>query len=346
MKRKALVITLAAAMAMGTCAVTASAADGDKYTIGICQLVQHEALDAATQGFKDEVTKELGEDAVTFDEQNAQGDSNTCSTIINSFVSNNVDLILANATPALQAAAAGTSDIPILGTSVTEYGVALGLDDFDGTVGGNISGTADLAPLDQQAAMLNELFPDAKNVGLLYCSAEANSQYQVDTVKAALEKLGYTCTYYAFSDSNDLSSVATTAATESDVIYVPTDNTVASNTEIINNICLPEKVPVIAGEEGICEGCGVATLSINYYDLGVATGKMALKVLVDGEDISKMPIEYAPQFTKEYNPEICEELGIEVPDDYVAIGADEEEASDDDAAKDETSEEETTEEAE
>ena len=346
MKRKALAITLAAAMAMGTCAVTASAADGDKYTIGICQLVQHEALDAATQGFKDEVTKELGEDAVTFDEQNAQGDSNTCSTIINSFVSNNVDLILANATPALQAAAAGTSDIPILGTSVTEYGVALGLDDFDGTVGGNISGTADLAPLDQQAAMLNELFPDAKNVGLLYCSAEANSQYQVDTVKAELEKLGYTCEYYAFSDSNDLSSVATTAATESDVIYVPTDNTVASNTEIINNICLPEKVPVIAGEEGICEGCGVATLSINYYDLGVATGKMALKVLVDGEDISKMPIEYAPQFTKEYNPEICEELGIEVPDDYVAIGADEEEASDDDAAKDETSEEETTEEAE
>ena len=194
--------------------------------------------------------------------------------------------------------------------------------------------------------MLNELFPDAKNVGLIYCSAEANSQYQVDTVKAALEKSGYTCTYYAFSDSNDLSSVATTAATESDVIYVPTDNTVASNTEIINNICLPEKVPVIAGEEGICEGCGVATLSINYYDLGVATGKMALKVLVDGEDISKMPIEYAPQFTKEYNPEICEELGIEVPDDYVAIGADEEEASDDDAAKDETSEEETTEEAE
>ena len=333
MKRKALAITLAAAMAMGTCAVTASAADGDKYTIGICQLVQHEALDAATQGFKDEVTKELGEDAVTFDEQNAQGDSNTCSTIINSFVSNNVDLILANATPALQAAAAGTTDIPILGTAVTEYGVALDIDDFDGTVGGNISGTSDLAPLEDQAAMLNELFPDAKNVGLIYCSAEANSQYQVDTVKAALEKLGYTCTYYAFSDSNDLSSVATTAASESDVIYVPTDNTVASNTEIINNICLPEKVPVIAGEEGICEGCGVATLSINYYDLGVATGKMALKVLVDGEDISKMPIEYAPQFTKEYNPEICEELGIEVPDDYVAIGAE------DDAA------EETTEEA-
>ena len=335
MKRKALTITLAAVMAMGTCAVTASAADGDKYTIGICQLVQHEALDAATQGFKDEIVKELGEDAVTFDEQNAQGDSNTCSTIINSFVSNNEDLILANATASLQAAAAGTSDIPILGTAVTEYGVALDLKDFDGTVGGNISGTSDLAPLDQQAAMLQELFPDAKKVGLLYCSAEANSQYQVDTVKAALEELGYTCEYYAFSDSNDLSSVTTTAANDSDVIYVPTDNTVASNTEIINNICLPAKVPVITGEEGICAGCGVATLSIDYYDLGVTTGKMAVKILKDGEDISQMPIEYAPNFTKEYNKDICEELGVEIPDDYVAIG----EASDDSTSEDNTSEE-------
>lgn len=342
MKRKALTITLAAVMAMGTCAVTASAADGDKYTIGICQLVQHEALDAATQGFKDEIVKELGEDAVTFDEQNAQGDSNNCSTIINSFVSNNEDLILANATASLQAAAAGTSDIPILGTAVTEYGVALDLKDFDGTVGGNISGTSDLAPLDEQAAMLQELFPDAKKVGLLYCSAEANSQYQVDTVKAALEELGYTCEYYAFSDSNDLSSVTTTAANDSDVIYVPTDNTVASNTEIINNICLPAKVPVITGEEGICAGCGVATLSINYYDLGVTTGKMAVKILKDGEDISQMPIEYAPNFTKEYNKDICEELGVEVPDDYVAIG----EASDDSTSEETSDDTDDTEAAE
>lgn len=329
MKKQILAVVLSVAMTAGMGSVSVLAADDkadDKtYNIGICQLVQHEALDAATQGFKDEIVKELGEDAVTFDEQNAQGDSNTCSTIINSFVSNNEDLILANATASLQAAAAGTSDIPILGTAVTEYGVALDLKDFDGTVGGNISGTSDLAPLDEQAAMLQELFPDAKKVGLLYCSAEANSQYQVDTVKAALEELGYTCEYYAFSDSNDLSSVTTTAANDSDVIYVPTDNTVASNTEIINNICLPAKVPVITGEEGICAGCGVATLSINYYDLGVTTGKMAVKILKDGEDISQMPIEYAPNFTKEYNKDICEELGVEVPDDYVAIG----EASDD-----------------
>ena len=319
MKRKALAITLAAAMAMGTCAVTASAADGDKYTIGICQLVQHDALDAATQGFKDEVIKELGEDAVTFDEQNAQGDSNTCSTIVNSFVSNNVDLILANATPALQAAAAGTSDIPILGTSVTEYGVALGLDDFDGTVGGNISGTADLAPLDEQAAMLQELFPDAKNVGLLYCSAEANSQYQVDTVKAALEELGYTCEYYAFSDSNDLATIATNAANGCDVIYIPTDNTAAANTEIINNICQPAGVPIIAGEEGICSGCGVATLSIDYYDIGYKAGEMGAEILMDGKDVKEMPIEFAPEVTKKYNKANCEALGITVPDDYVAI---------------------------
>lgn len=300
---------------------TAETTDGTTYTVGICQLVQHPALDAATQGFKDALTEEFG-DAVVFDEQNAQGDSNTCSTIINSFVSNNVNLILANATPALQAAQAGTDTIPVLGTSVTDYATGLDLSDFDGTVGGNISGTSDLAPLDGQADMLHELCPDAKNVGLLYCSAEANSQYQVDTIKGYLEEMGYTCTYYAFSDSNDLATVVTTAANESDVIYVPTDNTVASNTEIIQNICLPAGVPVVAGEEGICSGCGIATLSIDYYDLGYATGKMGIKVL-QGEDIGTMPIEYAPKFTKEYNVSNCETLGITVPSDYVAIETEE-----------------------
>lgn len=341
MKKQVLAATLAGVLTVGMIgSVTTVSAEEGTYTIGICQLVQHDALDAATQGFKDALTEEFG-DAVTFDEQNAQGDSNTCSTIINSFVSSNVDLILANATPSLQAAAAGTNEIPILGTAVTEYGVALEISDFDGTVGGNISGTSDLAPLDQQAAMLHELFPDAKNVGLLYCSAEANSQYQVDTVKAALEELGYTCEYYAFSDSNDLSSVVTTAASESDVIYVPTDNTAAANTEIINNICLPAQVPVIAGEEGICTGCGVATLSISYYDLGKATGEMAVRILKDGEDISTMPVEYAPNFTKEYNTDICAELGIEIPDDYVVIPTEDEaaEESEEEPAEDEAAEE-------
>lgn len=297
-----------------------NAAGGDaKYTVGICQLVQHDALDAATQGFKDALTEELGEGNVVFEEQNAQGDSNTCSTIINSFVSGNVDLILANATPALQAAAAGTNEIPILGTSVTEYGVALDLDDFGGTVGGNISGTSDLAPLDGQADMLQEIFPDAKTVGMLYCSAEANSKYQVETVRGFLEEKGYTCKEYPFADSNDLSAVLTTAVSEVDVIYAPTDNTVANNTEIVYNICMPAKIPVIAGEEGICKVCAVATLSISYYDLGVATGKMAAKILKGEADISEMPIEYAQAFTKKYNPAVCEELGITIPDGYVAV---------------------------
>lgn len=309
-----------AAPESGASESSASSESGNaSYTVGICQLVQHEALDAATQGFMDALKEELG-DQVTFDIQNAQGDSNTCSTIINSFVSNNVDLILANATPALQAATAGTSDIPILGTSVTEYGVALGIENFNGTVGGNISGTSDLAPLDGQADMLQELFPDAKTVGLLYCSAEANSQYQVDTIKGFLEEKGYSCEYYSFSDSNDLSSVVTNAAGSVDVIYVPTDNTAASNAEIINNICLPAGVPVVAGEEGICAGCGVATLSISYYDIGITTGRMAAKILAEGADISTMPIEYAPEFVKKYNAANCEALNITVPDDYEAIG--------------------------
>ena len=313
--KKLLAVASVAAMTLSLCACGGK--KDDTYTVGICQLVQHEALDAATKGFKDALVEEFGEDGIKFDEQNAQGDANTCATIINGFVSSDVDLILANATPALQAA--GTDTIPILGTSVTEYGVALEIQDFNGTVGRNISGTSDLAPLESQTDMIKELFPDAKTVGLLYCSAEANSQYQVDTVKAALEKLGYTCEYYSFSDSNDLSTVTTSAANASDVIYVPTDNTVAANTEIIKNICMPAKTPVVAGEEGICKGCGVATLSISYYDLGVATGKMAAKILKGESKVEEMPIEYAPQFTKKYNKDICDELGISVPDDYEAI---------------------------
>ena len=279
---------------------------------------QHPALDAATEGFEAALKDKLG-DNVKFDLQNASGDSATCATIINQFVSNDVDLILANATAALQAAAAGTSEIPILGTSITDYATALDIDNWTGTTGLNISGTSDLAPLDQQAAMLNELFPDAKNVGLLYCSAEPNSKYQATTVKGYLEELGYTCKEYTFADSNDIASVTTTAAGENDVLYVPTDNTAASNAEIINNICLPAKVPVIAGEEGICSGCGVATLSIDYYDIGYKAGEMGAEILMDGKDVKEMPIEFAPEVTKKYNKANCEALGITVPDDYVVI---------------------------
>ena len=318
--KKILAIVCAVLMLCSLAACGSSAADDGKYTVGICQLVTHDALDAATQGFQDALIAALGEENVEFDLQNAAGDSNTCSTIINAFVSSDVDLIMANATPALQAAQAATADIPILGTSVTEYGVALDIADFNGTVGSNISGTSDLAPLDQQAAMLQEWFPDAKNVGLLYCSAEANSKYQVDTVKALLEEKGYACETFAFTDSNDMQAVTNAACEFSDVIYVPTDNAVASGTDVIDGVCRAAGVPIIAGEEGICAGCGVATLSISYYDLGVTTGEMAAKILKGEADISTMPVGYAENFTPKYNAEICEDLGLTPPEGYTAIG--------------------------
>lgn len=300
-------------------AETSAAGTGTVYKVGICQLVQHDALDAATQGFKDALTEKLGENGVEFEEQNASGDTANCSTIINGFVSSDVDLILANATAPLQTATQATSEIPILGTSVTDYATALDISDWTGTVGGNVSGTSDLAPLDQQAAMIQELFPDAKNVGLLYCSAEANSVYQCDVIESYLTDAGYTVTRYAFTDTNDVTSVAQTAADASDVIYIPTDNTAASNTEAIANVVLPAKVPVVAGEEGICKGCGVATLSISYYDLGYQTGTMAYEILAEGADISTMAVEYAPNVTKKYNAANCEALGLTMPEGYEAI---------------------------
>ena len=312
--------TASSTEAAASTADSTAAADGKVYNIGICQLVQHEALDAATQGFKDALVEKLGEGSVKFDEQNASGDSANCTTIVNGFVSNGVDLILANATAPLQAAAQATADIPVLGTSITDYATALDISDWTGTVGNNISGTSDLAPLDQQAAMIQELFPDAKSVGLLYCSAEPNSVYQCDVIEGYLTEEGYTVARYAFTDTNDVTSVAQTAADNSDVIYIPTDNTAASNTEAIANVVIPAKVPVVAGEEGICSGCGVATLSISYYDLGYATGEMAAKILADGADVSAMPVEFAPNVTKKYNAANCEALGITQPSDYVAIG--------------------------
>lgn len=294
----------------------ADSAGQQHYTVGVCQLIQHEALDAATQGFIDALTEKLGKENVTFDVQNAQGDSVTCGTIVNGFVSNEVDLILANGTAALQAAAAGTATIPILGTSITDYATALDISDWTGTVGGNISGTSDLAPLADQAAMIQELFPEAKTVGLLSCSAEPNSMYQVGVVKAELEQRGYACQEFSFSDSNDVASVAQSACDAVDVIYIPTDNTAASNTELIANVVLPAGTPVVTGEAGICRGCGVATLSISYYDLGLATGEMAAEILTGQADISTTPVRFASNFTKAYNAANCETLGISIPEGY------------------------------
>lgn len=320
-----------AGMSLAACGDTAAdtqsgdassdSAEGKVYNIGICQLVEHEALDAATDGFKAALVEKLGEENVKFDEQNAQGESTNCATICSGFVSNNCDLILANATAALQSAAAATNSIPIVGTSITDYATALDAENWTGKTGTNITGTSDLAPIDQQEDMLKELFPDAKQVGILYCSSEANSKYQATMFENALTEDGIAFKEYSAADSNEIQSVTTTAVAECDVLYVPTDNTMASNAEIIKNIAVPAGIPVIAGEEGICTGCGVATLSISYYDIGYKAGEMAYEILVNGQNPGDMDIEFAPNVTKEYNAEICETLGITPPEGYVAIGA-------------------------
>ena len=300
---------------------SAAVADGKVYNIGILQQLEHPALDSATEGFQDALTNLLGEGNVKFDLQNAQGEQANCSSIATTFVSNDYDLILANATTALQCSAAATSSIPILGTSVTDYATALDIDDWTGATGTNVSGTSDLAPLDQQEDMLLELFPDAKTVGILYCSAEPNSVYQATKFGEYLTEDGVAFKEYTAADSNDIASVVQSAIAEVDVIYIPTDNTMAGNTETINNITLPAGIPVIAGEEGICSGCGVATLSISYYDIGYTAGEMAYDILVNGADITTMEVQYAPTVTKKYNAAICEQLGITIPEDYVAIEA-------------------------
>ena len=307
----AVALVLVLAFSLAAC----SGGSKDVYNVGVCQLMQHVALDDATAGFVQALKDELGEDKVHVNIQNASGEMTLCNTIVSQFLAEGVDLIMANATPALQAAAAATADVPIIGTSVTEYGVALGIENFTGVVGGNVSGASDLASLEAQAQMIKEWFPDLKNVALLYCSSEANSQYQVDVMKAELEKLGYTCYYASFSDSNDLAGVVENCVAKYDLIYVPTDNTVASNTEIIDNICRPAKMPVIGGDGGICGGCTVATLCIEYYDLGYAAGQMAAKVLTGQAKISEMPIAYA-EASRVYNAEICADLGITPPDGY------------------------------
>ncbi len=293
-------------------ATSSAASETKDFKIGVVQLLQHPALDLATEGFVDA----LKENGITnVDVQNASGESANCATIVGGFVADGVDLIMANATAALQAASAATSTIPVLGTSITVYDVVLG-----GEIPSNVSGTSDLAPLDEQAKMITELFPDAKSVGLLYCSAEANSEYQADKVAEVLNEAGITTKKYTFNDSNDVTSVTESAVNDGvDVIYIPTDNTAAANTEAIANVVLPANVPVFAGEEGICSGCGVATLTISYYDIGYKTGEMAADILLNGADISTMDVEFAPTFTKKYNKTNAEQLGIEIPSDYVEI---------------------------
>lgn len=313
---------IAVASCFAACSSNGSSNEGKtgaKYKIGIAQWEAHEALDAATEGFKAAVTDKLGAENVEFEYNTAQGETTNCSTIVNRYVSNKVDLIMANATPVVQSAFTATKEIPIVGTSVTEYGVALGIDNFTGKTGVNVTGTSDLAPLKDQAAMIKEICPDTKTVGIVYCSAEANSKYQATEVTKYLAELGITATEYPFADSNELQSIVTKAVSDNDALYVPTDNTAAKNTGIIDAVARPAKKPVFAGEEGIVKGCGIVTLTISYYDIGYSAGEMAAQILSEGKNPAEMEIGYAPKFTKKYNAEICKELGITVPDDYVAI---------------------------
>ena len=297
-----------------------SGGDNKVYHVGICQLLEHEALDSATKGFQDALTEKLGEGNVEFDLQNAQGESTNCSTICNGFVTSNVDLIMANATGALQAAVSATNSIPILGTSITDYATALNLSDWQGHTGTNVSGTSDLAPIDQQEDMILEVLPGVKTVGIAYCSSEPNSSYQAGLMKKALEEDNIAYKEYTAADSNEIQSVITTACDECDALYVPTDNTMASSVETIKNVVVPAGVPLFAGEAGLC-AAGVATLSISYYDIGKLTGEMAYEILVNGKDAGTMDIQTAPNVTKLYNKEICETLNITVPEDYEELSA-------------------------
>lgn len=302
---------------------SASSGSGDKvYHIGICQLREHEALDAATKGFQDALKEKLGEGNVEFDLQNAQGEATNCSTICNGFVTNNVDLIMANATGALQAAVTATNTIPVLGTSVTDYATALNLSDWEGHTGTNVSGTSDLAPIGQQEDMILEILPDVKMVGIAYCSSEPNSSYQAGLMKKALEEDNIEYKEYTAADSNEIQSVVTTACDECDALYIPTDNTFASSVETIKNVVVPAGIPLFAGEAGLC-AAGVATLSISYYDIGKQTGEMAYDILVNGKDAGTMDIQTAPNVTKQYNKEICDTLNITIPEGYEELAVQE-----------------------
>ncbi len=295
----------------------------DSYTVGICQLMKHTALDKATEGFQQALKDKLG-DKVTFDLQIA-GEAKNCTPIAEKFVAADVDLMLANATPALAACYSKTADIPIVATSVTNFATALKLDfEPEGQSGVNVTGTHDLAPLDKQAEQLLYFFPDVKNVGIFYCTSEANSKYQADGMKELLEAKGVTVTYYTFKDTTDLQTVITKAAAESEVLYIPTDNTAANNCAVIKSVCEEAKTPIIAGETDIAKNSNaVATYSIDFYDIGYNAGLMAYEILVNGADPATMNIKAPEKLTAQYNKSAVEMYGLQdkITDDYVELSA-------------------------
>jgi putative ABC transport system substrate-binding protein len=289
---------------------SASAGEAKTYNVGIIQQLEHPALDKATQGFEAGLSDKLKGtgSSVKFDLENAQGEQSNCTMIANNFVSAGDDLIMANATSALIAAAQATGDIPIVGTSITDY-VTAGVIDSNDAPGRNVTGASDLAPVDQQIALLQKVVPDAKQVAILYCSAEPNSLFQAKLAEKYLDSANIKWKEYTAADSNEVQAVVTKAISDCNCIYIPTDNTMANNMEIVKNVTIPAKIPVICGEENMCKTGGLATLSISYYDMGYAAGEMAYDILVNGKKPAEMPIKYvSDNITPEYNPDTAKAI--------------------------------------
>ncbi len=281
------------------------------YKIGVVQLTEHAALDAANQGFVEAV--EASGLSVSIDQQNAQNDQSACQTIASKFVGDGVDLIFAIATPAAQAAAAATTDIPIVGSAITDY-AASGLVKDNDKPGTNVTGSSDLTPVAEQLQMMQKVLPDVKKVGLLYCSAESNSDIQIASAKEELDALGLSYTEYAVSSSNEIQSVVESAVGKVDALYAPTDNTIAAGAAQVGQICKENKLPFITGEEGMCEAGGLFTLSINYKDLGKLAGEMAVKILKGESKPAEMAIEHlsTDELVVVKNDEMAEAIGVDL----------------------------------
>lgn len=303
--------TTAQESAGGTETTGEKTAEGKQYKIGVLQLVQHTALDAANKGF----IKALDDSGInyTVDQQNAAGDQSTCQTIASKLVNDGNDLILSIATPAAQAVAGATSDIPVLVTAVTDP-AASDLVESNDAPGGNVSGTSDLTPVKEQISLLKKILPEAKTVGILYASAESNSEIQAKMAREAIEAEGMTAVDYTVSSSNEIQTVVTSMVGKVDAIYAPTDNTIAAGMTTVAMVANENGLPTICGEEGMVKAGGLATYGIDYFELGYLTGQQAVKILKDGEDISKMPIEYLPaeKCKLSVNEETAKTLGIDV----------------------------------
>ena len=303
--------------AAATAAPTAAPEEATTYNIGIVQIIEHAALDAAREGFIQALADNglVEGENVTYDVQNAQGDQSTLSTIGDRFVSANVDMILAIATPSAQTMASKTTTIPILGTAVTDYEVAK-LVNSNEVPGGNVSGTSDMNPIADQIALIFELYPDAATIGCIYNSGEDNSVLQAGIAKAAIEAAGKSYVEVTVTSTNDVQQAMQSLVTQCDAIYIPTDNTVASAMPIVSEVANTAMIPVICGESNMVAAGGLATLGINYYDLGYQTGLMALKVLLEGADVSTMPIEFATGFDAAFNAETAAAIGLTIPEKY------------------------------